>query len=639
MLKCRIIVSDKKNRGSIMSMSHLSLSLSQSSEMFRQEMIKLCARIQPFYVLFMFEQDEQPYDYVKLFETYQSMGTILKLEKEKIFHTSEVFIVKESAYLENQALFFQLRVRARERLIEKLAKSVIFYVVSQQQHLNLTLLQDQHLLDDSLTITKNVLKKWTFIGEEKTWDAFTTWYSDTLTMAILEDIVVVEGLNSLKKLPDKALNALFFAHMNDVANDETFIDKISLVVDDYIKEWQEQVILLLKKDLEVYIEVEKSVTQTMQNARDFSQLATVPHYMYVMNNTLYQVIREVLYQLNSSQTVYSFQKGKTKGTLFLKEGQIIDATMAVLAVDVLDILCGFFLHQSENIQNIVEIRLTDILMMRDIKQKLGGEGRRGGYEAKQKQQVLAVLALLKNIHVEIEQMVSYHTNQPTPLKLKGPLLVFEQEYCYKLGPIFTPYLSGSQRQLALLPFRAFHYHVYRFRHEKQLCRYLSWRWRTQASQAKYWQANKVSTLLKAIGETLNQRSPSRTRERFEKALDQLTTDGVIAGWHYVNWDEAVAVGKGWGNYWLNAAVIIEPPQAVLETYHSLEKKRVPMTTTKKENEEFAKQLANFRKSQHLTLSQAGEMLHVSAAYMSQLERNIVRPSLKLRKRLERWLLS
>ena len=67
-----------------MSMSHLSLSLSQSSEMFRQEMIKLCARIQPFYVLFMFEQDEQPYDYVKLFETYQSMGTILKLEKEKM---------------------------------------------------------------------------------------------------------------------------------------------------------------------------------------------------------------------------------------------------------------------------------------------------------------------------------------------------------------------------------------------------------------------------------------------------------------------------------------------------------------------------------------------------------------------------
>lgn len=64
-----------------------------------------------------------------------------------------------------------------------------------------------------------------------------------------------------------------------------------------------------------------------------------------------------------------------------------------------------------------------------------------------------------------------------------------------------------------------------------------------------------------------------------------------------------------------------------------------MTTTKKENEEFANQLANFRKSQHLTLSQAGEMLHVSAAYMSQLERNIVRPSLKLRKRLERWLLS
>lgn len=623
----------------IMSMSHLSLSLSQSSDLFSQEVAKLCARIQPFYALFMFEQDDQPYDYVKLFETYQSAGTILKLEKEKVFHTSKVFIVKNPAYLENEALFFQLRIRARERLIEKLAKSVIFYVVDQQQQLNLTLLQDQHLLDDSLAITKKVLKKWTFIGEDKTWDTFTTWYSNILTMAILENIVVVEGLNSLKRLSDDALNELFFAHMNEVANNEIFIDKISIVVDAYIKEWQEQVICILKQDLQIYIEVEKSVTKTMQNARDFSQLATVPHYMYVMNNTLYQVVREVLYKLNPSQMMYSFQKGKTKGTLFLKEGQIVDSTIAVLAVDVLDILCGFFLHQSKQAQDTIEIRLTDILMMRDIKQKLGGEGRRGGYEAKQKQQIMDVLALLKNIHIEIEQMVSYHNNQPTPLKLQGPLLVFEQEYCYKLGPIFTPYLSGSQRQLALLPFRAFHYHVYRFRHEKQLCRYLSWRWRTQASQAKYWQANKVSTLLEAIGETLNQRSPSRTRERFEKALDQLTTDGVIAGWHYVNWDEVVAVGKGWGNYWLNAAVIIEPPQAVLETYQSLEKKREHVSTTKKDNEEFANQLAAFRKSQHLTLSQAGEMVHVSAAYLSQLERNIVRPSLKLRKRLERWLLS
>lgn len=623
-----------------MSRNHLSLSISPTFEKFGPELAKLRARINPFYVLFMFEQDAQPYDYVKLFDTYQSLGTILKLDEEKIFHTSKIFIVKACSYKENEPLFFQLRVRARERVIEKLAKSIIFYVVEQQQELNVAMLQDRHLLDDSLDITKKVLKKWTFIGEEATWNTFTTWYNDMLTMAILEEVVVEEGLNSLKKLSDEALNELFFTYMNDVSNNALFINKVSLIVDQYLKDWQENIIRILKKDLQVYIELEKSVTQTIQKERDFSKLTTVPNYMYVMNNTLYQVIREVLYQLKHGQTSYAFQKGKTKGSLsfVLPENVLIDATLPILAVDVLDILCGFYLHNSKQLDEAITVRLADILMMRNIKQKLGGEGRRGGYEAKQKQQIEDVLQLLASIHVKIEQTMSYHTNRLAPLKTAGPLLVFEQPYRYKLGPVFAHYLSGTQRQLALLPFHAFNYHVYRFRYEKQLCRYLSWRWRTQASQANYWQPNKVATLLEAIGETLSHRSPTRTRERFEKALDQLATDGVIASWHYTNWHEEAAVGKGWGNYWLNAAVIIEPPQAILDTYRSLEKQR-HVVPAKKDNADFANQLAAFRKKRQLTLAQVGEMLHLSAAYVSQLERNLANPSPKVRKRLERWFVS
>lgn len=85
------------------------------------------------------------------------------------------------------------------------------------------------------------------------------------------------------------------------------------------------------------------------------------------------------------------------------------------------------------------------------------------------------------------------------------------------------------------------------------------------------QLNKISTLLEASGEILNERSPMRTRERFEKALDQLTADDIVAAWHYVNWDENLALSKGWTKYWLNTSVVIEPSDVVKEHYRSIKK--------------------------------------------------------------------
>jgi hypothetical protein len=42
----------------------------------------------------------------------------------------------------------------------------------------------------------------------------------------------------------------------------------------------------------------------------------------------------------------------------------------------------------------------------------------------------------------------------------------------------------------------------------------------------------VVTLLDAVGVHVNERKPSETRTRLEKALDALLQDNVIAAWQY-----------------------------------------------------------------------------------------------------------
>src|SRR5699024_10520148 len=66
----------------------------------------------------------------------------------------------------------------------------------------------------------------------------------------------------------------------------------------------------------------------------------------------------------------------------------------------------------------------------------------------------------------------------------------------------------------------------------------------------------VGSLLEAIGIKINKRAPSRTRERFEQALDKLQDDQLIAAWEYLDWDETIAESYGWARLWANTRIVI-----------------------------------------------------------------------------------
>lgn len=642
--------------------------------------------IQNFYVLFIFDELETQYDYYSLYKKHISEGTIVALDQNDIFSTSKSFVLSEEAYLQNEELFYKIRIQARNRTIEKMAKSVIFYVVAQNDHENHSILSNQQLLDEALVKTKRIIQKSTFISDSITWDYFYSWCREQLMTLVFEEMVITNGVNGLKKLTPPQINDSFFELLTtNLTRNKEFINKFSRAVDLYIQEWQRKIIHELNNNIQTYLRIEHAVEKkkVKQVERDFIQMTAVPNYIFVLNSISYHAVREAIYRRDFTQDEpdswpkYNFIKGKTKGhiriipkvendknTINLNGNSLIVAhnivqQLSTIDVDVLDILCSLFLHRAKHPEEIIEIDLADILVMRGLKAKLGGEGRRGGFEAKQKEQVITALSNIQSLWLTIEKTVLYKNNQPVLVGIQGRTILFKyrdgKEYvvnkqnCSKtvsftIDKVFAKYSTLSQRQVALLPVKALRYHAYRFNSEKQLCRYLSWRWRTQAFKGDFLKLNKISTLLEASGEILNERSPMRTRERFEKALDKLTADNIVAAWHYVNWDENLALSKGWTKYWLNTSIVIEPPDVVKEHYRSIKKVEKNASqqneTAMKKNTMYRKigeRLHEIRMEFKLTLLTVAEELQVSASYVSNIERNQAKPSAKLRVKIVKWM--
>jgi hypothetical protein len=120
--------------------------------------------------------------------------------------------------------------------------------------------------------------------------------------------------------------------------------------------------------------------------------------------------------------------------------------------------------------------------------------------------------------------------------------------------------------------------------------------------------------LRIIGKEINLRTPSRTRDRFEQALDKLQDDNLIEEWEYENWDESVVAKKGWSRLWANTKVIFNPPQTVKKQYQPIAENAVATgkTVTQQKSTpinqhaqlELGGKLKTSRKKRGLTLMQA-----------------------------------
>ncbi len=621
--------------------------------------------IENFHILFMATEDEETFDYLKLFEQYLATDSIIQLDIKTV-QQSKIFVLNEVSYQQNEALFYEIRLKARQHMIESISKSVIFHVIEQMPSQNSDILSNHQLLDSGLKKTQKIIQQAIFIGEVSTWNNFYDWCRDYLKQLVLEELIFTIGVQGMGNLQPSELNTLFFKILStNLSENHDFIMKFSNATEAYIQQWKRQVVAELENDVQSYLKIEHEMGK-MQSTK--SPLRVIPNYVFVLNTVVYQAIREIMYKKCFQVRRYpfaTFVKGRTSGMVEIvpicesedertcqQQGIMVMQSMSTIDVDVLDILCSIFLHQSKQSGEIIQVDLSDILAMRGLKAKLGGGGRRGGYEPKQKQQIIQALRNIQCLWITLEKSEFYQKYQTEQSELQGRAVKFctaageeyivSEQTCQKtvsftFDEVFEKYMRSKKRQVALLPTKAIQYHAYRHSLEKQLCRYLSWRWRTQAFQGNFLQPNKVSTLLFATAEKLNERSPQRTRERLEKALDQLASDQIIAAWHYIKWDENITANKGWSKYWLNTSIVIEPSPIVQDHYRSIERKSKQERVPKQDDSKLGERLLSRRKERNITLLQLAEELDVTAPYISNIERNKVKPSAKLRAKILKWL--
>jgi hypothetical protein len=267
-------------------------------------------------------------------------------------------------------------------------------------------------------------------------------------------------------------------------------------------------------------------------------------------------------------------------------------SMDDLTADVLDIISAEWLKQAPHPEAMVVLTADDFLRHRGLNPKKGGTGRRGGYQNHLRQGIARHIDILVNTWLRVfEREVTVITEGrrgPERKRTKwagesraiivssrvGPVNpsgdIEPRAWKIRPGDVFAQFLIGPGRQTALVSQMALHYDPYRQYWEKRITRFLAYLWRIRGGRNAYLVPISVEALLQGAGLRVSKRNPKKSRDRMEKALGQLSQDGVIRSWRYIPQVNEKPVGrKGWLKGWVSWKVQIEPPQEIVEHYSKM----------------------------------------------------------------------
>ncbi|WP_245698330.1 helix-turn-helix domain-containing protein [Sporosarcina ureilytica] len=649
----------------------------------------LASKINDFQIIVLYDRQPNHFDFNYLVN-FPSENLKRKLESNIILPSinikSETFIVWQEAYEENIDLFYNLRINARNEMLRRITEFMVAKFFSTNENYLNPLLKNKptlkwDMLNKLFVKYETMLSNNTRLNDEKSWEGFSEWFKDYLLYNVIDEMIQMFGYEWLATIDREELNQLFFQKMNkNFSANNSFMNEFTNVVNLYTEKWISETVIMSElenRSIEHITSILNASNQIGEHRH--VELLVKSNNLVVMSNVVYQFVIEVLSNkkfrqcenskwpkatrlskmLNGSVQLIPY-KGNEKVSTLVNEvwGQV--ENLSELDVDVFDSLCHLFLEKTSYVKDSIEIRLDDLLNIRGLKPKLGGNGRRGGYDKRQREQVLNALSIIQSLWIHIEHVVVYEQGRPIKKSIEGRAFHFkdlngnkcrfnesemQNRFLLTIGEVLEIFLEGSGRQVKLLPIQAIEYNPYQRSWEKKIIRYLSWRWRTQARKASYLQPHKISTLLEKLGVPLKSETPSRIRDRFEKALDILVDDGVITYWQYDSWDEDVVTKKGWLRIWQETTVIIAPPDDIIKHYQPLvrnkaanDKRNLTSLSGRGEvNAEIGKEFKKKRVELGLTLQQVSHEIDISTSYLSNIERGRATPSYNLYNRIRDWV--
>lgn len=328
--------------------------------------------------------------------------------------------------------------------------------------------------------------------------------------------------------------------------------------------------------------------------------------------------------------------------------------------DVFDAISALWLSQATHPDMMANLHADNFLRLRGLQPHRNGQGRRGGYNDEDRRDIATRIETLKHTHVTVQEMDVTKEKQGkrglirerTKWQGESPAIMVSftygqsklgggtDPYAWRIRPgdVFSQFLMGPGRQTALLSLKALEYDPYRQRWEKRIARYLAWLWRIRRD-GSYLDPIAVGTLLTAIREEVYQPKPLVTKNRLEKALDTLHTDGVTAGWQYgLDADEAIIGHRRWVDRWLEWKLTIEPPTSIQQHYINIPSHKTAAQPARAlpRQADIGAEIKTMRTSLGLTQLQAAEEIGIDNALLSRIEGGkSIGP--KTRRKIEAWL--
>jgi DNA-binding XRE family transcriptional regulator len=295
--------------------------------------------------------------------------------------------------------------------------------------------------------------------------------------------------------------------------------------------------------------------------------------------------------------------------------------------DVLDALCSLYLAKAQGPNDAVTADVAQLLNLRGLRPKKGGGGRRGGFEAEQKNEMLASLNHIQNLWIDVAEIEVMPGGRDTKTLQSRPFLITDrvgakrddgdidmERFVFRPGRVFAAFLFSGAHHLLFR--KALEYDPYRRRWEKRLARYFSWHWGDGGGHA-----HGVAALLDVVGKPVDPLYPTKTRARLEKALTTLTADHVVAGWRYAGEARPAGVAA-----WLGATIFVDAPEALRAYYAG-----------KHADDDLPGRLRHARRAGGLTQAELARSLGIAQSHLSKLETGRVAPAADLRAAIEDWL--
>jgi DNA-binding XRE family transcriptional regulator len=416
-----------------------------------------------------------------------------------------------------------------------------------------------------------------------------------------------------------------------------------------------------------------------------------PSYLYVMNNLPYHALREAL-ALRSFQSsedspwpTAKIKRGSTQGQAQLfpveleinpyrepdVQQQLVNrmwnqvSELNDLDADVLDMMSALWIQQARDPNDFARITVKQLLEMRGLKPKSGEGGRASGFRPEQKQQLFQAIQHISSLFLLIYdlELPKGDSRQKERREIRSRAFVITDvmgnrtasgmtmeidEFLVRPGVLFGHFLFGPGRQIALLSSKAIQYDRIRQDWEKRLSRYFSWVWRNDASNDRPVRSFLVRTLLEAAGKTVDPEHPKRTRDRLEKALNQLRGDHVIESWQWDrNMGSPFREPRNWQDYWMEWGLRIAMPEVVQKHYQNIAAPPANPTsflpagtqTGRMENRvseasTLAARLFAWRKDRSHSQAEMAAMLGITQSYYSHLERGTRQAPDDTRRRIE-----